>query len=95
MNAYSHKAFSVLIQGEKGDMTLPLPPYRPTEYTLHLKDEEGNYKEPETVKREIPGHGMFWEADGCAQALRDGKTEAELCPLCESIAKEYGLWFVA
>lgn len=65
-------------------MTVAWAPFRPTTYTLHLKDDKGEFKEPQVVERLIPaGHGMFWEADACARALRDGKEEAELCPLCE------------
>lgn len=33
----------------------------------------------------IPGHGMFWEADACARAIRDGKKEADRCTLAESL----------
>lgn len=32
------------------------------------EEEEGSVKE---VVCEIPGHGMFWEADECARCLRD------------------------
>lgn len=28
---------------------------------------------------------MFWEADACARAIRDGKKEADRCPLAESL----------
>jgi hypothetical protein len=83
MNVTSHHAYSILIQGEKGDMTLPFPAYRPTQYVLHLKDDKGEYLKPEVHDHSIPGHGMFWEADACARALQDGKIEAELCPMCE------------
>ncbi|KAI5813043.1 hypothetical protein BZA77DRAFT_129337 [Pyronema omphalodes] len=40
----------------------------------------------EVRKFEIPGdgHGMFYEADACARAIRDKKIEAEICPLVES-----------
>ena len=33
----------------------------------------------------IPGHGMFWEADACARALRDGKLESEVMGWEESV----------
>lgn len=87
MNVTSHHAYSILVQGEKGDLTVAWPPFRPTGYTLHLKDDKGEYKEPEYNDRPIPGHGMFWEADGCARALRDGQKEADLCPLCKCCHK--------
>ena len=32
------------------------------------------------------GHGMFWEADECARALRDGRTESSIHPFDETIA---------
>jgi dihydrodiol dehydrogenase / D-xylose 1-dehydrogenase (NADP) len=88
MNVTSHSAYSILIQGEKGDMTIGWPPYRPTGYTLHLKDDKGEFKKPEVYDRPIPGHGMFWEADGCARALRDGKKESELCPLSTTLLSQ-------
>jgi len=31
------------------------------------------------------GRGFFWEADGAARALRDGKLDCETMPLNESI----------
>jgi dihydrodiol dehydrogenase / D-xylose 1-dehydrogenase (NADP) len=65
-------------------MTIPWPASRPTSYTLHLKNEKGEYQDPEIYERPIPGSGFFWEADGCARALRDGEREASLCPLGES-----------
>lgn len=77
----THKAYCVLVQGEKGDLTVDWAPFRPTKFILHLKDEKGEYLEPQVNERPIPGHGMFWEADACARALRDGKKETELCPL--------------
>lgn len=55
-------------------------PYRPESLTLELKDQE-----PKIIPFAIPGHGMFWEADACARAIRDGKKEADRCPLAESL----------
>ncbi|TKY88364.1 hypothetical protein EX895_002716 [Sporisorium graminicola] len=75
----------VLIQGDKADLTVAWPPYRPTSFTIHEKDADGAYTgKQDTKDYDIPGHGMFWEADACARALRDGKTEEPRCPLDES-----------
>ncbi len=75
----------VLVQGEKADLTVPWAPYRPESFTIHEKDAEGVYTgKNETRKFHIPGHGMFWEADACARALRDGKLQESTCSLAES-----------
>lgn len=85
MTIKTSSAYCVLVQGDKADLTVPFPPYRPESYTIHEKDEEGNYTGKEESKKfDIPGHGMFWEADACARALRDGKMEEERCSLAES-----------
>ena len=73
----------MLIQGEKGDLTIPWPTSRPTSYTLHMKNEKGEYLDAQVIERAIPGMGMFWEADDCARALRDGKKECDVCTLGE------------
>ena len=57
MTVRSPHQYVVLVQGEKGDLTVPWAPYRPERYTLHLKDSEGNYTEPKTKEFPIPGHG--------------------------------------
>ncbi|GAC94658.1 dimeric dihydrodiol dehydrogenase [Pseudozyma hubeiensis SY62] len=76
----------VLIQGTKADLTVDWPPYRPESFTIREKDDDGKWTGKEdTRKYEIPGHGMFWEADACARAIRDGKSEEERCSLKESI----------
>lgn len=35
------------------------------------EEEEGKEGSVKDVVCEIPGHGMFWEADECARCLRD------------------------
>ena len=81
----SSAKYVVLVQGDKADMSIPWAPYRPTSFTIHEKDEEGVYTGKETTREfDIPGHGMFWEADACARALRDGKKEEPRCSLAES-----------
>ena len=84
MTVRTPDTYCVLIQGDKADLTVPFPPYRPEQFTIHQKDKDGKYVSEETKKFDIPGHGMFWEADACARALRDGKTEEPRCSLAES-----------
>ncbi|KAJ1018693.1 hypothetical protein NDA13_006380 [Ustilago tritici] len=85
MTIRSSEKYVVLIQGEKADMTIPWAPYRPESFTIHQKDSEGVYTgKKEDNKFDIPGHGMFWEADACARAIRDGKMEEEKCSWAES-----------
>ena len=85
MTVRSSGKYVVLIQGDKADMTIPWAPYRPESFIIHEKDSDGVYTGKEH-KREfpIPGQGMFWEADACARALRDSKTEEPRCSLAES-----------
>ncbi|CAE7196450.1 unnamed protein product [Rhizoctonia solani] len=78
----------VLIQGTKGDLVVPLiPPGRPTKYYVRVRREEArNAEYGETVKTfDIPGHGLFWEADECARCLDRGEIESSRMPLDESI----------
>lgn len=83
MSVRTHPTHTTLVQGEKGDLTVSWGPHRPESFTIRLRKDEASLQEPQETKCDIPGHGMFWEADACARALRDGKKEAELCPLCE------------
>ena len=41
-----------------------------------MKGGEGKAHVKE-VECEIPGHGMFWEADEAARCVRDGKLQSE------------------
>lgn len=85
MTVRSSEKYVVLIQGEKADMTIPWAPFRPESFTIHEKDEQGVYTgKKEEKKFDIPGHGMFWEADACARAIRDGKLEEERCSCKDS-----------
>ncbi|CEH18318.1 Dimeric dihydrodiol dehydrogenase [Ceraceosorus bombacis] len=82
----THSQQHTLIQGEKGDLTVHWAPFRPTAFTITLRKNSDELGEPKTTEFDIPGgHGMFWEADACARALRDGKFEADLHPLSNSI----------
>lgn len=77
---------AIRIQGTKAEIQVFGPAYRPTTYRIIPAypdvggpgDKGGVEKaEVKTVTREIPGHGMFWEADECARCIRDGKQESE------------------
>ena len=41
------------------------------------KVKPGKNDNVKEVECEIPGQGMFWEADECARCVRDGKLESE------------------
>lgn len=81
---------AVRVQGSKGEVQIFPPIYRPTKTKLVLHDgtvEEKTWKQPGPGKgsgwfngfgemnEEGEGHGMFWEADECAFAIRDGRKE--------------------
>lgn len=70
------------IQGEKGEIEVDGPLYKPPGYKIVMRD--GTVKE---VKNEWPGgiHGMAWEADEAARCVRDGKLESQGLPWEESI----------
>ena len=63
---------AIRIQGSKGEIQVDGPAYRPTTWRVIWKT--GGVEEKND---EIPGHGMFWEADEAARCLRDGKGESE------------------
>ena len=78
------------IQGEKGELAVYGPLYRPTRTRLILKDkvEDKEWKQPgpgkgsgfvngfgSNLQEEGEGQGMFWEADECARVIAKGKGE--------------------
>ncbi|KAG8988279.1 hypothetical protein FRB94_000929 [Tulasnella sp. JGI-2019a] len=72
----------VIIQGEKGNITIPWVLCRPESFTINIQG-----KESEKHDYSVPhGHGLHWEADACARAIRDGKLEAEVCSWDASLA---------
>ncbi|KAG8854687.1 hypothetical protein FRB96_007372 [Tulasnella sp. 330] len=74
------KHTGLVIQGEKGTITAGSPAH-PDSFTIDIHG-----KDPETHEYKIPpGHGLHLEADACARAIRDGKTEAEECSLDASL----------
>ncbi|KAL5641550.1 hypothetical protein ACGC1H_001882 [Rhizoctonia solani] len=90
----------VLIQGEKGQLTIPWAPYRPESYTLEIYKTKTSPASTETKEFPIPGKGLFFEADAVARALREGKTEPDenkheyslaLMQILDEIRKQGGL----
>ncbi|OQO07841.1 hypothetical protein B0A48_06632 [Cryoendolithus antarcticus] len=92
---------SIRIQGAKGEIQVFHPAFRPTKTKLILKDgtvEEKDWDFPGpgkgsgwkngfggTFQEEGEGQGMYWEADECAYALRDGRKEGKYESLEESL----------
>jgi len=73
---------AVRVQGEKGEIQVWGPIYRPTRYRLVPKDGEVVDR---TFAFEGDAHGMMYEADAAARALVAGKLECDLMPWSESI----------
>lgn len=95
------EAPAVRIQGDKGEVQIFPEIFRPTRSKLVLADgtvEEKHWPQPGPGKGsgwyngfgggtndEGEGHGMFWEADECAYAMRDGRKEGQKESLEESL----------
>ncbi|CAF9924162.1 hypothetical protein IMSHALPRED_006128 [Imshaugia aleurites] len=75
---------AIRIQGTKGEIQVDGPAFRPTHYRfIPAADDRdpqvvkaGRNEEVREVECEIPGQGMFWEADECGRCIRDGKLES-------------------
>jgi len=92
---------AIRVQGDKGEVQIWFPPFRPTKTRIVLTDgtvEEKDWKQPgpgkgsgfkngfgDMMNEEGEGHGMFWEADECAHALKEGRKEGKYESLEESI----------
>ncbi|KAL1301784.1 hypothetical protein AAFC00_005980 [Neodothiora populina] len=92
---------SIRVQGDKGEIQVFHPAFRPTKTKLVLHDgtvEEKAWEQPGPGKGsgfyngfaderhgEGEGQGMFWEADECAFALKEGRKEGKYESLDESI----------
>jgi predicted dehydrogenase len=76
---------AIRIYGTLGEIQVSHPAYRPDAYKLIPLKGHGEVVEK---KFEFPGggHGMFWQADDSARAIRDGKLECDVMPLHESLA---------
>ena len=78
LHAKTNPTYSVLIQGEKGDIRVPPMPMNPSRFFLEIRGEESK-----EIEVPLNCNGMAFEADAAARALRDGEKEAKLCRLEE------------
>ncbi|KAI9667135.1 MAG: hypothetical protein M1831_001312 [Alyxoria varia] len=90
---------AVRIQGDKGEVQVFPPPFRPTRTRMVLSDgtvEDKQFPQPGPGKGffsgfgknknpEGEGHGMFWEADEAGNAFLEGRKEGKFLGLDESI----------
>ena len=92
---------AIRVQGEAGEIQIFHPAFRPTLTKLILKDgtvEEKTWTQPGPGKEsgwkngfggdyqpDGEGQGMFWEADECAYALKEGRKEGKYESLQESL----------
>lgn len=92
---------SIRVQGDKGEIQVFHPAYRPTKTRLVLADgtvEDREWKQPGPgqgskwhngflgdMNDEGEGHGMFWEADEAGHALKEGRKEGRFEGWEESI----------
>ncbi|KAI9785517.1 MAG: hypothetical protein M1839_009258 [Geoglossum umbratile] len=83
---YGNAGPAVRIQGTKGEVQVFGPLYLPREYRVIVSGVGDVKQEAWDLKTDVPGKGLFWEADACARCLRDGKQECEVMPWEESIA---------
>lgn len=78
---------AIRIQGTKGEIQVDGPAFRPMRYRFIPRAEDadpqvvkkGRNGEVREVECEIPGQGMFWEADECARCIRD---VSDFLPFC-------------
>lgn len=76
---------TVLIQGSRGDIIVPFPPFKATAFEVRAWDtiqDKRDEKPPSFQKRyeqDFPGGiaGFAYEADATARCIRDGQTECE------------------
>lgn len=92
---------AIRIQGDKGEVQVWHPAFRPTKTRLVLTDgsvEDREWKQPgpgpgskwyngfgSSYNDEGEGHGMFWEADEAGHALKEGRQEGQFEGWDESI----------
>jgi dihydrodiol dehydrogenase / D-xylose 1-dehydrogenase (NADP) len=92
---------AVRVQGDKGELQVWPPIFRPTKTKIIFKDgtvEDKEWPQPGpgegsgwyngfggNTNAEGEGHGMFWEADEAALALTEGRKEGKYESLQESI----------
>jgi len=92
---------AIRIQGDKGEIQVFPPAYRPVDTRVILSDgtvEDKHWEQPgpwkgsgfyngfgDTIQPEGVGQGMFWEADEAATAILEGRKEGSFLDLAESI----------
>ena len=92
---------AIRVQGDKGEVQVFHPAYRPTKTRVVLADgtvEDREWNQPgpgpgshwyngfgATKNGEGEGHGMFWEADEAGLALKEGRKEGKFESLEESV----------
>ncbi|KAK1058365.1 hypothetical protein LTR74_013483 [Friedmanniomyces endolithicus] len=92
---------AIRVQGESGEIQIYHPAFRPTRTKLVLADgtvEDKEWPQPGpgegsgwkngfggSFQPEGEGQGMFWEADECAFALKEGRKEGKYESLEESL----------
>ncbi|KAK9350616.1 hypothetical protein V1523DRAFT_436143 [Lipomyces doorenjongii] len=70
----------VRVQGDKGDVIIPIHGSRPEKIIINVRGEESK-----VLNFPIPGQGLFWEADAVARDIRDGKMANDRYPIQESV----------
>ena len=85
-NREDHAVPAVRLQGEKGEIQVFGPIYRPSRYKFVPAKSSGKSVEDKTFEFPGEGHGMFWEADAAAQGVLNGNLEDSTMPWEESIA---------
>ena len=68
---------AVRIRGEKGELQVFGPVFRPSRTKLVMNGKEGGQVDEKTFDFPGDGHGMFWEADEAARCWRDKKLESK------------------
>jgi predicted dehydrogenase len=68
----------VIIQFERGTITISAPIYCPKKYTVQYFDKSGAVEREEQRVFEYVGKGLHFQADEVARCVRDGKKESEL-----------------
>lgn len=86
----------IKIQGSRGEIQVDGPAYRPRAWRyIRGNAEKGPRRAAATTEKQVgieehkcdipAGHGMFWEADEVARALRDGRKEGSALGWEESV----------
>ncbi|KAK9334729.1 hypothetical protein LIPSTDRAFT_48111 [Lipomyces starkeyi NRRL Y-11557] len=83
----SPKDCAIRVQGDRGEVIIPSPTYRPVKFTIRIYGSEGKEDDVKTYDFPIPGPmGFFWEADAVARDIRDGKIVDDNYSIEESVS---------